>query len=65
MGKLKTRKAVKKRFRLTKKGKVLRSKAFRRHIMTKKSSGRRRSLRGKALVSPADVKKLRKQLPYG
>ena len=64
MPKLKTRKAVIKRFRLTKRGKIKRSHAFRSHIRTKKSAKRKRYLRGRALVSKADRQKLRKQIPY-
>lgn len=64
MPKMKTRKAVAKRFKLTKKGKIKRSRAFRSHIRSKKSSKRKRFLRGKDLVSRADKQKLRKQMPY-
>jgi len=64
MPKLKTRKAVAKRFKRTKKGKIKRSRAFRGHIRTKKSSKRKRFLRGRDLVSPADHKKLKRQMPY-
>lgn len=64
MPKLKTRKAIAKRFRISKKGKILRSRAFRSHKRTKKSSKRKRFLRGKDLVSIADKKKIRRQMPY-
>lgn len=61
---MKTRKSVAKRFKLTKKGKILRSRAFRSHIRSKKSSKRKRFLRGKDLVHIADKQKLRRQMPY-
>lgn len=63
MPKLKTRKAIAKRFRLSKKGKIKRSKAFRGHIKTKKSSKRKRSLRKTALVSKGDAKRMKRQMP--
>ena len=64
MPKLKTRKAVAKRFKLTKKGRIKRSKAFSGHLKTKKSSKRKRFLRGKGLVSKSDEKKMKRQMPY-
>ena len=48
--KMKTRSAAKKRFRLTATGKVKRSKAFKSHILTKKSRKRKRSLCKNTLV---------------
>ena len=65
MPKLKTRKAVAKRFRMTKSGKIKRSRAFRGHIKTSKSRKRKRFLGRADLVSRADFKKLKKQMPYG
>ena len=65
MPKMKTKKSVSKRFRLTKKGRVKRSKAFLGHICTKKSSKRKRSLRSGGLVSVTEHRKIKKQLPYG
>ncbi|MBL7068634.1 MAG: 50S ribosomal protein L35 [Candidatus Omnitrophica bacterium] len=64
MPKLKTRKAVAKRFKLTKRGKIKRSRAFSGHIRTKKSAKRKRFLRGRDIVSKADEKKLKRQMPY-
>ena len=55
MPKLKTRKAIAKRFKLTKKGKIKRARAFKGHILTKKSSKRKRFLRGKDLVHRTDA----------
>ena len=65
MPKIKTRKAVKKRFRMTKKGRIKRSKAFRSHIRTKKSKKRKRNLRKSALVSKTQERTIKKLLPYG
>ena len=65
MPKLKTRKAVAKRFRLTKTGKIKRMKAGRRHILTKKARNRKRHLRKATLVSKSFLKKIKRQLPYG
>jgi len=65
MPKLKTRKSVAKRFKITKSGKAMRMKAGRSHILTKKSRKRKRHLRRKALVSKSFLSKIKKQLPYG
>lgn len=65
MPKLKTRKAVAKRFKITKKGKIKRMKAGRSHILTKKSRNRKRHLRKSTLVSTSFLRKVRRQLPYG
>lgn len=51
MPKLKTKKSIAKRMRLTKSGKVKRHKAFRRHLMSSKNSKRRRRLRKSAIVT--------------
>jgi large subunit ribosomal protein L35 len=64
MPKLKTRKAIAKRFKRTKTGKVKRRKAFRGHLKTSKSSKRKRFLRVDDTVSKEDLKKLKKQMPY-
>ncbi|KPK42015.1 MAG: 50S ribosomal protein L35 [Omnitrophica WOR_2 bacterium SM23_29] len=64
MPKLKTRKSVAKRFKLTKKGKILRRKAFKSHLLSKKSSRRKRSLRRPGLVDKTEYKKIRRLLPY-
>lgn len=63
--KMKTRSAAKKRFKKVGKGKKLikRAKAFRRHLLTKKSSKRKRQLREGAYVSAADTKRIAKLLP--
>lgn len=63
--KLKTNRGAAKRFKLTAKGKIKRGKAFRRHILTSKSPKRKRALRRAALVDSANVKAIRRLLPYG
>ncbi|MBI4456564.1 MAG: 50S ribosomal protein L35 [Acidobacteria bacterium] len=54
MPKLKTKKAAAKRFKVTGSGKILRRSNFARHILTKKSSKRKRHLAASKLVSKAD-----------
>jgi large subunit ribosomal protein L35 len=56
MGKLKSHKGIKKRMRVTRKGKVLRKKANAGHLMSDKSGQRRRRLRRKAHVHSTQVK---------
>ena len=65
MPKLKTRKSVLKRFKLTKKGKIKRSRAFKRHLLGWKASRRKRRLSRPDLVSPAEAKTIKRMLPYG
>ena len=60
-----TKKALKKRFKFTKKGRVKRSRAFRRHILTKKSKKRKRALRKSALVSKTQERMIKRLMPYG
>jgi large subunit ribosomal protein L35 len=57
--KLKTNKAIKKRFKITGTGKVRRFKAKRRHLLTDKSGNAKRALRGTEPVSPSDLKRLK------
>lgn len=63
--KLKTNRGAAKRFKLTAKGKIKRRKAYHRHILTSKSSKRKRGLRQPALVDAANAKAIRRLLPYG
>ena len=64
MPKLKTHRGAAKRFKRTKSGKFLRSKAFKQHILNSKSTKRKRNLRGTTTVAAVDVPKLRLMLPY-
>jgi large subunit ribosomal protein L35 len=65
MPKVRTRKAAAKRFRITKKGKVLRRHSKMRHLLECKSSRKKRSLRQAGPVAPADVARVREMLPGG
>ncbi|MFT6398248.1 MAG: large subunit ribosomal protein L35 [Bradymonadia bacterium] len=64
MPKMKTKRAAAKRFRTSGTGKIMRRKANKGHILTKKSSRRKRRLSGAAAVSPSDVKIVARMLPY-
>jgi large subunit ribosomal protein L35 len=64
MPKLKTHRGAAKRFKKTATGKFLRASAFKRHILTSKSTKRKRRLRGLTEVSEQDQERLRKMLPY-
>lgn len=64
MPKLKTHKGSAKRFKVTGSGKVMASKANRRHNLEHKSAKRRRRLRQDAQLSKADSKRIHKLLPY-
>ena len=62
MPKMKTNSSAKKRFTLTGTGKVKRKHAFKRHILTKKSTKRKRDLTHFTLVDPADQNNVRLML---
>jgi large subunit ribosomal protein L35 len=62
--KLKTRSAAKKRFKKTASGRIKRSGAFHRHLLTKKSSKRKRHLRKTSMVADADHHRISLMLPY-
>ena len=61
--KLKTRSSTQKRYKKTGTGKFIRRKAFKGHILEKKSPTRKRNLRQKGLVSPGDLKPIYLMLP--
>ncbi|HNV86748.1 MAG TPA: 50S ribosomal protein L35 [Candidatus Omnitrophota bacterium] len=65
MPKQKTKKAVRKRFKLSAKGKVLKPQAFRRHLLGDKSSSRKRSLRRLKVVDHTQSDMIKRCLPYG
>jgi large subunit ribosomal protein L35 len=62
MPKMKTHKGAKKRFSVTGKGKVRRMKAYKSHILTKKTSKRKRQLRRPALVTTRDALRIKRLL---
>lgn len=64
MPKIKTHKGILKRVKKTGTGKVKRTKAFRSHILTKKSAKRKRGLRQPAFVHESMEKKYSRLLPY-
>ncbi len=64
MPKLKTNRSAAKRFKKTGKGKIKRYKAYKSHILTKKTTKRKRNLRKGTLVSDADAKRINKLIPY-
>lgn len=65
MPKMKTNKSAAKRFRRTGSGKIARARANCRHIMTKKSTARKRRLRTElAVVTGADAKRISRLAPY-
>ena len=61
---IKTKKSVAKRFKITARGKVLRSKAGRRHLLQTKNAKRRRGLRRGGLVDPTDTYRITQNLPF-
>ena len=64
MPKMKTSRAAAKRFKVTGTGKLKRFKAYKSHILTKKSTKRKRNLRKSAIVDCTNVKNMKKILPY-
>ena len=64
MPKMKTKKSAAKRFKLTANGKLKRNKAFKSHILTKKSPKRKRNLRKSTITDSTNVKNMKKILPY-
>ncbi len=62
MPKMKTRSSVKKRFKLTAKGHLKRKKAYKSHILTKKSPKRKRNLRKGTLIDSTQEKKIKSML---
>ena len=64
MPRMKTSRAAAKRFKVTGTSKLKRSKAYKRHILTKKSTKRKRNLRQAAMTDATNVKNMKKILPY-
>ena len=65
MPKMKTHRGAAKRFKSTSSGKFKRGKAYKSHILTKKSTKRKRKLDTPTLVSESDQKRVAAMLPYG
>jgi large subunit ribosomal protein L35 len=58
MPKIKSNRSAAKRFKVTKNGKILRSKAFKRHLLTAKNRKKKRQLKGSHVVDPGDAKRI-------
>ena len=64
MPKVKTKRAAAKRFKKTGPGELKRMKAYKSHILTKKTTKRKRNLRHSTLTDATNVKTMKKILPY-
>jgi large subunit ribosomal protein L35 len=64
MPKMKTNRGAAKRFKITGTGKIVRNKAYASHILTKKSTKRKRNLRKSGLIDSSDLKGVRRLIPY-
>lgn len=64
MPKMKTNRAVAKRFKKTGTGKLVRYKAYKGHMLTNKTSKRKRNLRKSTVADPSNAKVMTKLLPY-
>ncbi|EKE16621.1 MAG: 50S ribosomal protein L35 [uncultured bacterium] len=64
MPKMKTKSSAKKRFKVRAGGSIKRGQAFKRHILTKKTTKVKRHLRGSAAVNERDVASVRAMMPY-
>ncbi len=64
MPKMKTNRGAAKRFKASASGKIMRNKAFSSHILTKKSTKRKRNFRKSTEVDPTNVKSLKVLMPY-
>ncbi|NLP48528.1 MAG: 50S ribosomal protein L35 [Clostridiales bacterium] len=64
MPKLKTHSGAKKRFKISKNGKAMRSHAYKSHILTKKTSKRKRKLRKTVVADTTNQKQIKRLIPY-
>ncbi len=64
MPKMKTHRGAAKRFKVTGSGKIKKAKAYKSHILEKKSAKRKRNLRKSNLVSAAETKNVKQMIPY-
>ncbi len=64
MPKMKTNRGAAKRFKTTGSGKIVRNKAFSSHILTKKSTKRKRNLRKSGLLDSANLRNVQRMIPY-
>jgi len=64
MPKMKTNRGAAKRFKRTGSGKIRRNSAFTSHILTTKTTKRKRNLRKSSIMAPADAKRINVLIPY-
>ncbi len=64
MPKLKTNRSAAKRFRITGSGKIRRYKAYKSHLLTKKSRKRKRRLRRAGILDKTNIKEVKRLIPY-
>lgn len=64
MPKMKSNRGAAKRFKQTASGRFKRAQSFKRHILTKKSTKRKRQLRSGEMVADVDTRMVRRMLPY-
>ncbi len=64
MPKMKTKKSASKRFKVRASGSIKRGQAFKRHILTKKTTKNKRQLRGSTAVHDSDVASVRAMMPF-
>jgi large subunit ribosomal protein L35 len=64
MPKLKTHRGAAKRFKRTGTGKIMRSSAFKRHLLSSKTTKRKRQLKGTTLLAEQDRAKVERMIPY-
>jgi len=64
MPKIKTNRGAAKRFKTTGSGKIVRSKAYANHILTKKSTKRKRNLRKSAVIDSTNRRQIGRLIPY-
>ena len=64
MPKIKTHRGAAKRLRLTKNGKIKRGKAFKSHILNKKTTKRKRNLRKVVVADTTNVAAVKRMIPY-
>ena len=64
MPKIKTHSGAKKRFKISKNGKIIRAHAYKSHILNKKTTKRKRGLRKTTVADVTNVGKIRRMIPY-
>ncbi len=65
MPKIKSNSGAKKRFKITKGGKIKKANSFKSHLLSSKSTKRKRNLRKLSIVSDQEERKIKRMMPYG